>query len=57
MTSKVAMKRMSRACELLSTTPKDMTVKAKNNIKEFKDSLEDAVARLEADWKSIGYTV
>jgi len=51
------MKRMSRACELLSTTPKDMTIKAKNNIKEFKDSLEDAVARLEADWKSIGYTV
>ncbi|MCP8308884.1 MAG: site-specific integrase [archaeon] len=54
-TAEVAVRRISRACELLSKNPKEMVDEAKNNLREFQDFLEDMVARLEAERKSPGY--
>ncbi|MCP8308969.1 MAG: site-specific integrase, partial [archaeon] len=54
-TAEVAVRRISRACELLSKNPKEMVDEAKSNLREFQDSLEDMVARLESEKKSPGY--
>jgi len=54
-TAEVAVRRISRACELLSKNPKEMVDEAKSSLREFQDFLEDMVAGLEAERKSPGY--
>jgi hypothetical protein len=55
LTAEVALKRLSRVCELLSMSPRDMVDRAQSNLKDFQDVLEDMVARLEDEKKSPGY--
>jgi len=54
-TAEVALRRLSRLCELLDTTPQGMVDRAKRNLTEFQDMLEDMVAELEAERKAPGY--
>jgi len=54
-TAEVAVRRLSRVCELLALTPKGILEKAKKNPMRFQDSLEDLVAKLEEEKKSPGY--
>jgi len=54
-TAEVALRRLSKLCELLKTTPKEMVERAKNDLAEFQDMLEDMVAALENGKKSPGY--
>jgi len=54
-TAEVSVRRLSRACKLLSITPMAMINESKNNLKGFQDALEDMVAKLEAENKSPGY--
>jgi hypothetical protein len=54
-TAEVALRRLSRLCELLETTPKGMVEKAKSDLRGFQDALEDMVAKLESDGKAPGY--
>ncbi len=54
-TAQVALRRLSRICELLNTTPGDMVKKAKSNPKTFQDAIEDMVSKLETEGKSPGY--
>ena len=56
-TAEVALRRLGRACELLSTDPKRLVRDAKSNLKNFQDSIEDLATRLEEDGKSPGYIV
>lgn len=56
-TAEVALRRLGRASELLSTDPKKLVRDAKSESKGFQDSLEDLVSRLEEDKKSPGYIV
>lgn len=51
-TAEVALRRLSKLCELLETTPKGMIEKAKNNMRGFQDALEDMVGKLELDGKA-----
>jgi len=55
LTAEVAKRRLGKACELLSLTPRDMVKKARENLKGLQDSLEDLVAKLENDKKAPGY--
>ncbi len=54
-TADVAIRRLSKACELLNLTPKQMVELAKKNLKGFQDDLEDMVFRLEKDNKAPQY--
>lgn len=56
-TAEVALRRLGRACELLSTDPKKIVRDAKSDLKSFQNSLEDLVSELEEDGKSPGYIV
>ena len=56
-TAEVALRRLGRACELLSTDPKKLVRDAKSDLKSFQNSLEDLVSQLEEDGKSPGYAV
>jgi len=56
-TAEVALRRLGRACELLSTDPKRLVKDSKSNLKTFQDSLEDLVLKLEGEKKSPGYIV
>jgi hypothetical protein len=56
-TAEVALRRLGRACELLSTDPKGLIRSAGYDLKKFQDSLEDLVSRLEEENKSPGYIV
>jgi len=55
LTAEVALRRLSRLCELLETTPKGMVDKALSDLKGFQDSVEDMVTGLESEGKSPGY--
>jgi len=55
LTAEVALRRLSRMCELLGSTPQDLVEGAKVDMKGFQDSLEDLVTRLESERKSPGY--
>jgi len=54
-TAEVALRRLGKACELLAMNPIDMVNKAKEDLSGFQDSLEDLVAKLEAENKAPGY--
>jgi integrase len=54
-TAEVALRRLSKLCELLNTTPKSMVEKAKSDLAGFQDMLEDMVVRLEDEGKAPGY--
>jgi len=54
-TAEVALRRLSRMCELLDSTPQGIVDNARRNMKGFQDSLEDLVTRLESEGKSPGY--
>ena len=54
LTAEVAERRLGKVCELLSTTPQQMIESATKNLKQFQDTLEDLVTRLEPT-KSPGY--
>ena len=54
-TAGVALRRLSRVCELLDSTPQGIVDMAKKDMKGFQDSLEDLVTRLESEGKSPGY--
>ncbi|MEM4311081.1 MAG: hypothetical protein QXX95_01665 [Nitrososphaerales archaeon] len=54
-TAEVALRRLSRLCELLNMSPKTMVESAKNDLAGFQDKLEDMVAALEANGKAPGY--
>jgi hypothetical protein len=54
-TAEVALRRLSRMCELLDSTPQGIVDIAKSDMKGFQDSLEDLVTRLESEGKSPGY--
>ena len=55
--AEIVRRQIGRVCELLSTTPDGMVQLAKSDVKRFQDSLEDLVAKLEAERKSPGYIV
>jgi len=54
-TAEVAMRRMSRVCELLKTTPDGLLESARRDLAVFQDSLEDMVTELESEGKAPGY--
>ena len=54
-TAKVALRRLGKACELLSTNPTEMLEAARIDSKQFQDSLEDLVERLESEGKAPQY--
>jgi len=54
-TANVALRRLSRMCELLDSTPQGILDWAERDMKGFQDSLEDLVTRLESEDKSPGY--
>ena len=56
-TAEVAMRRLGRACELLSLKPGEMVGRAERSLKVFQDGLEDLVERLEAEGRSPGYVL
>jgi len=56
-TAEVALRRLGRVCELLSTDPKKMVRDAKSDPKSLQNSLEDLVSELEEERKSPGYIV
>lgn len=56
-TAEVALRRLGRVCEFLSTDAKKLVRDAKSDSKGFQDSLEDLVSRLEEERKSPGYIV
>jgi len=55
LTAEVALRRLSRMCELLGSTPQGIVEGAKADMKGFQDSIEDLVTRLESERKSPGY--
>jgi hypothetical protein len=55
--AEIVRRQLGRVCELLSTTPQGMIALAKSDMKRFQDSLEDLVAKLEAERKSPGYII
>jgi hypothetical protein len=55
LTAEVYLRRLSRACGLLETTPKDLVEGAKGDLKGFQDSLQDMVTLLESQGKAPGY--
>jgi len=56
LTAEVAKRRPGKACEPLSLAPPSMLEKAAKDSKGLQDSLEDLVAKLEADGKAPGYS-
>ena len=56
-TAEVALRRLGRICELLSTDPKKLVRDARSDPKSFQDALEDLVSKLEEQGKSPGYIV
>lgn len=54
-TAEVALRRLSRLCELLDTTPQKMINEARNDPVGFQDKIEDLVSNLEVERKSPGY--
>ena len=54
-TAEVYVRRLTRVCKLLDTTPEGLVEEAGRDSKAFQDSLEDMVTELEADKKSPGY--
>ncbi len=57
LTAEVALRRLGKACELLSKTPQELTRSARTNKKQLQNSLEDLVTDLEAQKKSPGYII
>jgi len=55
LTANIALRRLGKACELLSATPKSLVESAKRDMKSFQDSLEDFVSKLEEERKAPGY--
>jgi hypothetical protein len=55
LTAQVYLRRLSRACELLDSTPRKLIEKASEDMKGFQDSLQDMVTQLESQGKSPGY--
>ncbi|MGC8817131.1 MAG: hypothetical protein ACP5PX_04930 [Candidatus Hadarchaeum sp.] len=43
-TADVALRRLSKLCELLGTTPRGMVQRARGNLTEFQDALEDMIS-------------
>jgi hypothetical protein len=54
-TAEVSQRRLGKACELLHTTPSAMVSKAKKQMKQFQNDLEDLVAEMESAGKSPQY--
>jgi hypothetical protein len=54
-TADVILRRLGKLCELLNMTPKEIVEKARSNLSNFQDMIEDMVASLEASGKSPGY--
>jgi len=54
-TSEVALRRISRASEILVLAPRGMVTMAREEKKTFQDALEDLVAKLLREGKSPGY--
>lgn len=54
-TAQVYIRRLSRACELLDSTPQRLIEKASEDMKSFQDSLQDMVTQMETQGKSPGY--
>ena len=54
-TAEVSLRRLGRACELLSQSPHGLVELSKKNMKGLQDSLEDLVMRLESEKKAPGY--
>ncbi|MBL7118775.1 site-specific integrase [Candidatus Bathyarchaeota archaeon] len=54
-TARVALRRLGKACELLSTDPREMLEASRTDLKQFQDSLEDLVERLESEEKAPQY--
>lgn len=54
-TAEVSLRRLGKACELLDVTPKEMVTKAKKNLKQLQNDLEDLVASLEEGGKAPQY--
>ena len=56
-TAEVSLRRLGKACELLDMNPKEMITKARKQMKQFQNDLEDLVSRLEADGKAPQYVI
>jgi hypothetical protein len=54
-TAEVALRRLSKLCELLRMSPREMVEKARGDLARFQDMLEDMVAELEGEGKAPGY--
>ncbi len=54
-TAEVALKRLSRICEILNLNPDDIIITARNDLTAFQDMMEDLVSKLETEHKSPGY--
>jgi hypothetical protein len=54
-TAETLLRRLGKASELLNLTPKQMIVEAQTKSKQFQDSLEDLVSKLESESLSPGY--
>lgn len=54
-TAEVAKRRLGKACELLSLTPRGVVEKGERDLKGLQDSLEDFVDSLEKENKAPGY--
>lgn len=55
LTAQVMKRRFGKTCELLGMKPKEMIVKAREDLKTFQDNLEDLVSRLEEEGKAPQY--
>jgi hypothetical protein len=56
-TAEVALRRLGKLCDLLSLSPNEIVDSARRELASFQDSLEDAVAKLEAEKMSPGYVL
>ena len=56
-TAQVYLRRLSRACELLDSTPKKLIKDASDDKKRFQNSLQDMVTQLESMGKAPGYII
>jgi len=54
-TAEVALRRFSRLCELLKMNPKEKVERARKDLADFQDKLEDMVSELEDEGKAPGY--
>lgn len=54
-TAEVSIRRLGKACNLLGLSPERIVAEANDNPKQFQDSLEDIVSKLEDESKAPGY--